>query len=68
MRFFLLAALIIICPCAGVCDLLPLPPYYDAIMKIMAPLEYSGVPVMVKPQVALSVDFNDWTWTLRNIH
>ena len=34
----------------------------------MAPLEYSGVPVMVKPQVALSVNFSNWTWTLHNIH
>jgi hypothetical protein len=37
-------------------------------MKIMAPLEYSGVPVMVNPQVALSVDFGHRTWTLQNIH
>jgi hypothetical protein len=37
-------------------------------MKIIAPLEYSGVPVMVKPQVALSVDFDKRTWTLHNIH
>lgn len=68
MRFFLLIAFIVIFPCAGFCDPIPSPPYYDAIMKIIAPLEYSGVPVMVKPQVALSVDFTHWTWTLRNIH
>jgi len=60
--------LIALCPCAGVCDPLPLPPFYDAIMKIMDPLEYSGFPAMVKPQVSLSVDFKQWTWTLHNIH
>jgi len=68
MRFLLLLVLVFICPCIGFCGPLPEPPFYDAIMKIMAPLEYSGVEVMVKPQVALSVDFNNWTWTLRNIH
>ena len=68
MRIFWLIALIFLCPGAGLCDSLPTPPYYDAIMKIITPLQYSGVPVMVKPQVTLSVDFNKWTWTLRNIH
>jgi hypothetical protein len=55
-------------PCVGFCVPRPQPPFYDAIMKIIAPLEYSGVPVMVKPQVSLSVNFVNWTWTLRNIH
>jgi hypothetical protein len=68
MRIFWLMALIALCPGAGLCDPQPAPPYYDAIMRIITPLEYSGVPVMVKPQVTLSVDFNKWTWTLRNIH
>ena len=63
-----LTALIVFCPCKGICDPLPAPPFYAAIMKIMAPLEYSGVPVMVKPQVGLTIDFSHWTWTLRNIH
>ncbi len=60
--------LMAICPCIGLCDPLPAPPFYDAIMKIIGPLEYSGVPVMVKPQVALSIDFDKRTWTLHNIH
>lgn len=47
---------------------LPPPPYYDAIMKIMEPLQYSGVPVMVKPEVTLKINFNKWIWILRNIH
>ena len=56
--------------CAGLgrCAAVSSPPYYDEIMKIMEPLAYSGVPVMVKPQVSMSVDFSHWTWTLRNIH
>jgi len=62
-----IAILVAICPCVGRCDS-SVPPLYDVIMKIMSPLEYSGVPVMVKPQVVLSVDFNNWKWTLRNIH
>jgi len=56
------------CPGKGLCDPLDLPPFYDAIMKIMSPLEYSAVPVMVKPQVSLSVDFKQGLWTLHNIH
>jgi hypothetical protein len=68
MRFFLLIVLIVYCSSTGLCDQLPPPPYYDEIMKIMEPLAYSGVPVMVKPQVVLSIDFSKWTWTLHNIH
>ena len=68
LQLILLIALMAICPCAGICDPLPKPPFYDAIMKIMDPLEYSGVPYMVKPQVSLSVDFKQWSWTLHNIH
>jgi hypothetical protein len=37
-------------------------------MEIMDPLEYSGVPVMVKPQVTLSIDFDKREWTLHAIH
>src|SRR5208283_1074347 len=43
-------------------------PYYDAVMNIIRPLAYSGFPVMVKPEVNLSVDFTTRTWTLQNIH
>jgi len=60
--------LIAICPCSGVCDTSSSPPFYDAIMKIIDPLQYSGVEVMVKPQVVLSIDFAHWAWTLHNIH
>ncbi len=68
MILFPLIALSFICPCVGLCESSPSLPFYDAIMKIMGPLEYSGVPVMVKPQVVLSIDFDKRTWTLHNIH
>ncbi|MDE1921063.1 MAG: hypothetical protein KGI24_06390 [Candidatus Omnitrophica bacterium] len=68
MRSILLVLFLIIAPCAGLGEERPLPPFYKTIMAIMAPLEYSGVPVMVKPHVSLSVDFGRRTWTLNNIH
>ena len=43
-------------------------PYYDEIMKIMEPLEYSGFQVVVKPEVTLSIDFDKRSWTLHNMH
>ena len=52
-------------PHTGICEELP---FYDAIMKIIQPLEYSGFPVMVKPRVGLKVDFAQRTWILQNIH
>lgn len=69
MKKTLLALLLILtCPCLGLCEASEIPPFYKTIMKIIGPLEYSGVPVMVKPQVTLSVDFDHGTWTLHNIH
>jgi hypothetical protein len=61
-------ALLLLCPCAGFCDGPVALPYYDAIMKVIGPLEYSGVPVMVKSEVTLSVDFEKHGWTLHKIH
>jgi len=66
--FLAMAMAMAIGPRPGLCGPQPLPPFYDAIMKIMGPLEYSGVPVMVKPQVVLNIDFTNRLWTLRNIH
>jgi hypothetical protein len=68
MQFFILIALLFIFPFTGIYDPAVSPPYYDEIMRIITPLEYSGVPVMVKPQVVLSVNFTQWKWTLHNIH
>lgn len=66
--FFLLLSIIISYPCFCSADAPTPPPYYDAIMKIMSPLEYAGVPVLVNPRVALSVDFVRRSWTLHDIH
>jgi len=66
--FLLLIGLTAFCPHEGICDSVASPPFYDAIMKIIDPLEYSGVPVMLKPEVALNLDFDKGTWTLRNVH
>ncbi|MBF0571219.1 MAG: hypothetical protein HQL12_05045 [Candidatus Omnitrophica bacterium] len=63
-----LMVLFAVFPCVGVCDSPPSPPFYDLIMKILAPLEYSGVPSMVKPQVDLIINFSQRTWTLHKIH
>ena len=68
IAFLVFMAMISLRPCAGLCDSWRVPPFYDTIMKIINPLEYSGVPVMVKPQVALSLDFDKRIWTLKNIH
>jgi hypothetical protein len=64
----ILLALFLLAAWPGIGDSAPPLPLYDAIMKIMGPLEYSGVPVMVKPRVSLSADFSRRTWTLHNIH
>ena len=50
------------------CQAKAAPPMYEAIMKIMQPLEYSGVPAMTKPGVSLDLDFEKRSWTLHNIH
>ncbi len=63
---FIFIFLCTVCPGASRSDTLP--PYYNEIMKIMGPLQYSGLPAMLKPQVSLSVDFNKHIWTLHNIH
>ena len=43
-------------------------PYYDEIMKIIDPMEYSGFPIVIKPEVNLKIDFDRRRWTLQNIH
>lgn len=43
-------------------------PYYNTIMEIMRPLEYSAFGDLNKPGVTVSIDSNKRTWTLRNIH
>lgn len=43
-------------------------PYYDKVMDILSPLEYSGIMDMMKPDVDLKIDFKNKNWTLTNIH
>lgn len=43
-------------------------PFAEQINALMAPLEYSGVPLLLRPQVGLSIDFNKRSWTLHQIH
>ncbi|MBF0511727.1 MAG: hypothetical protein HQL13_05285 [Candidatus Omnitrophica bacterium] len=61
---------LIACVCffSPVCSAGQALPFYDQIIKIIEPLTYSGFPIIVKPQVSLSVDFEKREWTLRNIH
>jgi len=37
-------------------------------MAIIRPLRYSGIPTLTKPQVTLSIDFQNRTWALHNVH
>lgn len=43
------------------------PPYYEKIMKIVRPLQYSGITSFLEPRVELYLDFNNKKWELRNI-
>ena len=43
-------------------------PYYKEIREIISPLQYSGLPDLLRPTVTLSIDFNRKEWTLHNLH
>lgn len=43
-------------------------PFADTIVRIMDGMEYSGYHVIIKPGVDLKIDFDDQTWTLRNVY
>lgn len=43
-------------------------PFYEKIMAVITPLEYSGFPDMVRPEIKLSIDFHTRFWTLHNLH
>lgn len=43
-------------------------PFYEEIMDVVEPLEYSIFPDLVRPDVSLSINFNGKFWTLHNIH
>ncbi|HNX69469.1 MAG TPA: hypothetical protein PKI45_08295 [Candidatus Omnitrophota bacterium] len=42
-------------------------PYETAVREILRPLEYSGFPYIIKPEAALSIDFQRHRWTLHNM-
>ena len=44
------------------------PPYYAKIIDIMKPLEYSGIQAIARPNVTLSINYANGTWTLHNLH
>lgn len=43
-------------------------PYYEQVLQIISPLEYSGLPTLLKQDVRMTIDFDKQTWTLHNLH
>lgn len=43
-------------------------PYYDEIEDILEPLQYSFVPILMRPDVRISLDFEQKVWRLHNVH
>lgn len=43
-------------------------PFYEKVMASTNLLEYSGLPALTRPDVTLSVNFDEKTWTLHNLH
>jgi hypothetical protein len=43
-------------------------PYYQKVIDLITPLEYSGLPTFLKPKIRLSIDFDKQVWTLHNLH
>ena len=44
-------------------------PYYKEVMDIIRPLDYSVIPSLLQqPDIKLSIDFLNRTWTLKNFH
>jgi hypothetical protein len=44
------------------------PPFYKEIKKIIAPLQYSGIYDLARPEVMINLDFKKHNWQLANIH
>ena len=42
-------------------------PHLDTIKDIVAPLRFSFVPTLMRPEVRISVDFRNGTWRMHNI-
>jgi hypothetical protein len=43
-------------------------PYAQEIERVIKPLRYSMIPDLMRPEVRLSVDFQQKTWCMQNIH
>ncbi len=43
-------------------------PQYSQIMSIISPLQYSGLPTLLRNEVNLLINFTTQTWQLTNIH
>ena len=43
-------------------------PHFDAVMKIMAPLEYSGLDSFFDSDSKLNIDFNNKTWSMNTVY
>lgn len=43
-------------------------PFYEEIMNVISHLEYSGFHAIVKPEVTASINFDQRTWTIHNVH
>jgi hypothetical protein len=43
-------------------------PHYQEVMRIIEPLEYSGLRIFVQKEVSLIMDFEKKTFTLNNVH
>lgn len=52
----------------GITDMEKEAPYYKEIAEIIKPLRYSGLNDLFRPEVSISLDFDEKTWTLHNIH
>jgi hypothetical protein len=43
-------------------------PFYNQVMSLIEPLQYSGLQALLRSEVSLQVDFVTHTWQLKNIH
>ncbi len=44
------------------------PPHYAKVKQIIEPLKYNGYYNLMRPDVKLTIDFENETWCLRNLH
>ena len=44
------------------------PPHAAEVRQLMNGLEYKGLPMLLRKEVSLGLDFQNQTWTLQNLH